>query len=141
MVVGRLSDLYAPARRRELGSLFIVGLAGALLLYIQAAPTGPAINFGAMALVGFFLFGPDSLISGATAQEMGGPRSAATAAGMINGMGSVGAVLQGRVTSVLSGRFGWNALYYFFVGLALVAAAMLRWGSGRKRVDGDEGSA
>jgi sugar phosphate permease len=41
---------------------------------------------------GALLYGPDSLLSGAAAQDLGGPNAAALAIGMINGLGSVGAV-------------------------------------------------
>ena len=38
-------------------------------------------------------FGPDSLISGAGAIDIGSPERAGTAVGVINGMGSCGALL------------------------------------------------
>ena len=41
--------------------------------------------FGAcLALIGFMLFGPDSLLSGAGAVDIGSPRTAVAAAGIIN---------------------------------------------------------
>jgi sugar phosphate permease len=45
-------------------------------------------------LIGFCLYGPDSLISGAGAIDVGSRKYAVAAAGMINGMGSLGPVLQ-----------------------------------------------
>jgi sugar phosphate permease len=78
-----------------------------------------------MAMVGFCLFGPDTLISGAAAQDLGGKHAAARAAGIINGLGSLGAVLQGVVTARVSEKFGWNALFYTFVLLALVSCLAL----------------
>jgi sugar phosphate permease len=77
------------------------------------------------ALVGAFLFGPDSLVSGAAAQDEGGPHAAATATGFVNGMGSLGAILQGVVTVQVSRLWGWQALFYVFVGLAVLAALCL----------------
>lgn len=44
--------------------------------------------------VGFFLSGPDTLVSGAVAIEAAPRGHAATGAGVVNGLGSVGAVLQ-----------------------------------------------
>ncbi|MFL5322222.1 MAG: MFS transporter [Myxococcaceae bacterium] len=128
VVIGIVSDRYFPNRRRSISSTFVFALAGALLLYTVLAPLGPFANFVGMALIGFCLFGPDALISGAAAQDLGGPAAAATVAGAINGMGSIGAVLQGRVTSTISTAYGWNALYYVFVALALIAAVALRLG-------------
>src|SRR5205085_1996534 len=78
-----------------------------------------------VALIGCLLVGPDSLLSGAAAQEAGGPEAAALAAGFVNGVGSVGALLQGWVTVAVQSAWGWSALFYGFVGLALLSAASL----------------
>jgi sugar phosphate permease len=126
IVVGLISDRYFSNRRRVLASRMIALLAVALLLYSRVAALGPAANFAGMALVGFCLFGPDALISGAAAQDIGGPAAAATAAGVINGLGSIGAILQGWITVGISQALGWGALFYFFVALALVSALALR---------------
>jgi sugar phosphate permease len=71
------------------------------------------------------LFGPDSLVSGAAAQDLGGPDASATAAGIINGMGSVGAIAQGFVTTWAAEAFGWSAVYRVLAGLAVVSVVAL----------------
>ena len=73
-------------------------------------------------LIGFVLFGPDALVSGVAAQDLGGTAAAGTAAGMINGIGSIGAVLQGLVTAFVAQRYGWDAMFVVFGGLSMVAA-------------------
>ena len=78
-----------------------------------------------MALVGFCLFGPDTLISGAAAQDLGGRHAVARVAGVVNGLGSLGAILQGRVTSGVTAAWGWNGLFMVFVGLAVLGAGIL----------------
>ena len=125
VLVGTVSDRWFGGRRGLAGLLGCLGLAAALLVYIAVARAGPAANFAGMALVGFFLFGPDALISGAAAQDAGGRAGTSTAAGWINGMGSIGAVLQGVLTAEVSRRLGWDALFVLFVGLALCAALAL----------------
>jgi OPA family sugar phosphate sensor protein UhpC-like MFS transporter len=127
VVVGLISDQWFRERRRQLASGMVVLLGGALLLYPRIATMGIAINFLGMALVGFCLYGPDALISGAAAQDLGGADATALAAGTINGMGSIGSVFQGRFTAMVSRDYGWNALFYSFVGMALFAAAVLRF--------------
>src|SRR5205814_860690 len=99
-----------------------LGLAGALYLYSLVAALGPAANFAGMALVGLMLFGPDALVSSTAAQDLGGEAGAGTAAGIINGVGSVGAIAQGWVTAQVAERWGWNALFQLFVALAVVCA-------------------
>jgi sugar phosphate permease len=137
IVVGFVSDRFFPGRRRYVAAFMVAGLAASLFLYTKLAPISGALNFAGMALVGFCLFGPDTLISGAAAQDIGGKHDVAKAAGFINGFGSVGAVLQGPVTSGVSATFGWNALFYVFVALAMVSSLALLIGSRPTPSEGD----
>jgi sugar phosphate permease len=82
-------------------------------------------NVCGLALIGACLFGPDSVISGAAAQDAGGPRAAATAAGLVNGVGSVGAILQGGLNAWVSRVYGWPAVFYVLILLAFASAAAL----------------
>jgi sugar phosphate permease len=103
----------------------LVLLAGALALFNQVAGTSTIVCVATLALVGFFLFGPDALISGAAAQDVGGKYAAGFAAGVVNGIGSMGAILQELVTKGVSAAYGWNALFLLFVVLALLSALCL----------------
>ena len=125
IVIGFISDKYFPGRRRYVASVMVAALAVALLLYTRLAPISVLLNFCGMALVGFCLFGPDTLISGAAAQDIGGKHDVAKAAGFINGFGSTGAIFQGLVTSGVSAKFGWDVLFYVFVALALLSSVAL----------------
>jgi sugar phosphate permease len=125
IVIGLLSDRLKHIPRSVIAASSLVCLAAALFLFLQVGASGRIANFVAMAIVGAFLFGPDALISAAAAQDAGGPLAAAQAAGIINGLGSIGGVLQESVTRGVSKAFGWNALFYVFVGLALLSAVGL----------------
>ncbi len=124
IVVGYVSDR-ASRSRAFVACCSLLGLAVAMYAYASVAYTSGAWHFGVLAVIGALLFGPDALISGAAAQDAGGPRGAATAAGMVNGIGSVGAFLQGALTVGVQEAFGWNALLLVFVGLSLMAALCL----------------
>lgn len=125
MLMGTLSDRNRRIPRSMFAAAWLVMLAGALFLYARIGASGMVTNFVVMALVGALLFGPDSLISGAAAQDAGGPYAAATAAGVVNGIGSVGAILQEYVTRGVSQRYGWDKLFYVFVALAMFSAICL----------------
>jgi sugar phosphate permease len=125
IVVGFLSDRYFPGRRRTIAAIMLALLAGALLLYTHLAPISATLNFIGMAIVGFCLFGPDTIIAGAAAQDLGGKRDVAKAAGFIDGLGSIGAILQGVVTSTISQKLGWDYLFYAFVAMAVFACIAL----------------
>ena len=125
IIVGWISDRLFPGRRGAIAAICTVGLALALALYGEVAHWGLWINFAAMALVGFCLFGPDSLISGVAAQDLGGPLAAATVAGFINGCGSIGAIAQGPLVAGVSERFGWQAVFQTLMLLAAISSVSL----------------
>jgi sugar phosphate permease len=103
----------------------LLGLAATLFVYARIEHASVAVHFACMAMVGALLFGPDALLSGAAAQDASGPEQAATATGLVNGMGSAGALLQGALTVGVQSAFGWNGLFYAFFVLALIACACL----------------
>jgi sugar phosphate permease len=122
--LGYLSDRSARSRSgMSMVSLLLLALV--LLGYARSAGGGAVFHGCAMALVGLLLFGPDSVLSGAAAQDAGGVRGAATAAGIVNAIGSLGGLCQGALTLGVEQRFGWNALFYAFFGLALLSALCL----------------
>src|SRR2546430_14746005 len=58
------------------------------------SPLAVAICFG---LVGFMLYGPDTLLCGAASVHVAGEKNAVAVAGLVNGLGSLGPVLQEEV--------------------------------------------
>jgi len=94
ITAGTISDRLLGGRRAGVAFVMITGLcASTVLLWLLGAHSLPAFGV-CIGLIGFNLYGPDSLISGAGAIDVGSRRHALAAAGIINGMGSVGPVLQ-----------------------------------------------
>src|SRR6185369_78585 len=108
-----------------LSMLSLLGLGLSLLLCAALPQHDIWLTVGALALVGALLFGPDSLLSGAAAQDVGGAAAAATATGLVNGVGSVGGMLEGLSLPAISAHFGWRAMFPLLSGLALCAALAL----------------
>jgi sugar phosphate permease len=79
----------------------------------------------AISMAGVFSFGPDTLLSGAGAQDIGEPKAAATASGLVDGIGHLGAIFSPYVVVFVSQRYGWDRLFYVLAGAAFLAAAML----------------
>ena len=69
-------------------------------------------------LVGFLMLGPYSYLAGAISLDLGGKQGGATACGIIDGVGYLGAILAGGSVARLSVDYGWAGA---FQGLALVA--------------------
>jgi sugar phosphate permease len=124
LVMGPLSDR-SRFGRAGLSALWLVGLAAALGAYAVLGQFGTVANVVLLGLIGALLFGPDSLLSGAAAMDAGGERALATSACFVNGLGSLGALLQGLVVPAIASHFGWRALFPIFVVLSLLAALVL----------------
>jgi sugar phosphate permease len=124
IAMGALSD------RQSLGR---VPLSAASLLCLAAALFGGAklvgdsvwLNVALFALIGAFLFAPDSILCGAAAQDAGGRNAAAMATGFVNGIGSIGALLVGILLPTLTKSYGWGALFPGLVGMAVLGALCL----------------
>ncbi len=125
IALGVLSDRWRSVSRATLSAASLFGLALALYGYTLVAHWGVLPSALALALVGALLFGPDALLSGAAAQDAGGPRAASTATGLVNGIGSLGAIVEGLAIPTLSAHFGWRALFPALVLSALAAVLAL----------------
>jgi sugar phosphate permease len=79
--------------------------------------SSPAVFVALLALIGFTQLGPDALLSGACAMDIGSRRQAALAAGVINGFGSLGPILQEPLIGWLKQTAGLNAVFTLLVGV------------------------
>ena len=84
---------------------FIMGI-GMVLGYVLVVlfggnPYALAICFGA---VGFMIYGPDTILSGAASVQVAGERNGVAVAGLVNGLGSLGPILQEEVIGRLMGN-------------------------------------
>ncbi len=125
VIIGIASDRLRRYSRSILAAIALVALAAAVVLFTSMDARSTLSNVFGLALIGASLFGPDALISGAAAQDAGGRYAAGMATGFVNGMGSVGAVLQGLLVPWMSETYGWSSLFSVFVGLAILAALCL----------------
>ena len=132
LAAGFASDYLFKARRFPISSIMLFGLAIVLFLQPYLSPLGIIPTIISIGLIGFFTFGPDSLMSGAAAMDMGKNHGAALAAGIINGVGSAGQLLSPFAVAYVSQKYGWNALFQLFVVVALIAALLLivKWNYG-----------
>lgn len=125
ILIGSIADRYFPENRVRLIVGLIATLAFTLYAYRAYADHGLLANTLLLALVGFFMFGPDTLISGACAQDIGGSTMTGSVAGFINGIGSLGAVLQGALTAHISMTWGFSSLFYVFFIIACISSSLL----------------
>lgn len=122
---GFLADRMFGRRRIAVAAVMSAGLVGALWLHSALGNQEVGVTYASMMLIGALLFGPDTLVSGAVSQDLGGPYAAALACGVINGLGSLGAICQGYMVDYVSDNYGWEALFSVFMVLAVVATLTL----------------
>jgi sugar phosphate permease len=125
VAAGYISDRFSQSRRAPVSAIMLCGF-GIVLLFEPALSryglVGTAI---AISLAGIFSFGPDTLLSGAGAQDIGEAKAAATASGLVDGIGHLGAIFSPYVVVCVSERFGWDRLFLVLAGAAFLAGAVL----------------
>jgi sugar phosphate permease len=107
--------------------MMLIGMVAGCLSLGLLGPLGLGWFAGSLVLIGFMLFGPDSLLSGAGAIDLGSPRMAVAMAGIINGMGSVGAVVQELLVSrmLTAGDGSMGPVFGLLAGASLVSLGAL----------------
>jgi sugar phosphate permease len=108
-----------------LSALGLLGLALSLFACARWVGANTWLNVALLAAIGAFLFAPDSILCGAAAQDAGGPRAAAMATGFVNGVGSIGAFVEGLTVPLLAKSLGWQALFPCLLAMALLGALCL----------------
>ena len=124
LVIGRLSDRWGPGRRSGVMTISLVLLLGAVLTLAHAHVTDPLGAAALIGLAGLFLLGPYSLLAGAIALDVAGRRGAATTAGVVDGVGYVGASLAALLLGSVSKRYGWSAAFDVIAGVTALALAL-----------------
>lgn len=124
-VIGWIADRYFKTERAKMMMPLFAMLAIVLYFYRDYAAASIFLNAIFIGLIGVFVFGPDALLSGACALDIGGKNLSGSAAGFINGMGSLGAIAQGLITAYVTTRWGWSSLFYLFVAIALLSSVIL----------------
>jgi sugar phosphate permease len=115
LVAGYWSDRIPGARRTPVIFLMTCGCLAATTAMWMIGLTSPVLFILLLGLVGFMAMGPDSLLSGAGAMDVGSRRQAAVAAGVINGLGSIGPILQEPAIGWLKQTKGLDSVFLLLV--------------------------
>ena len=124
IAIGALSDKQSLGRV-PLSAVSLLCLAATLFAGAKLVGDSVWLNVALFALIGAFLFAPDSILCGAAAQDAGGHRATSMATGFVNGVGSIGALLVGLTLPALTKSYGWGALFPGLVGMAVLGALCL----------------
>jgi len=125
LLAGYISDRFNQSRRAPVSAIMLAGFGIILLLEPTLSRFGLIGTAVSISLAGIFSFGPDTLLSGAGAQDIGEARVAATASGLVDGIGHLGAIFSPYVVVFVSERYGWDYLFFLLAGAAFLAGAVL----------------
>ncbi|MFI9604646.1 MFS transporter [Streptomyces sp. NPDC052043] len=122
IAVGWVSDRLFASRRVPPCVLALALLTAAMALFMPLTATGSVpVMIGVLAVIGLTVYAADSMISCVAAVDFGTDKGAGTAAGLVNGCGSVGAILGGLLPGFLSG----GVLFTGFAVAALLAGLLM----------------
>jgi len=125
VTAGYISDRFYQSRRAPVSAIMLCGFGVVLLCEPALTQFGLIGTAFAISCAGIFSFGPDTLLSGAGAQDIGEPKAAATASGLVDGIGHLGAIFSPYAVFFLSEHYGWDSLFYLLGGAAFLAGAVL----------------
>ncbi len=135
IVGGFWSDRIAGARRTPVIFWMMLGCLGCTSLLWFFGLSSAIFFIVLLGLIGFTAMGPDSLLSGACAMDAGNRRQAALAAGIINGLGSFGPIVQEPVIGWLKQTAGVNSVLMLLVGVVFLTTVgsflLMRYERGR----------
>lgn len=130
LLTGYLSDRFFASRRAGVSLAMMIGMTAATGMLVSYGDSGVAVFIVLLGLVGLTLYGPDALLTGAGAIDIGGRRAATFAAAVISGFGSLGPVVQELVIAKLYDPKDLGPVYVLLFTSAAFAAlfcAALVW--------------
>jgi len=133
---GFVSDRLFKGKRSFLSFLMLFLMAMSFIFMYTMGSTSLLYFTISMAMTGFMLYGPDSLISGVGAIDVGTKKGALVAAGIINGTGSIGPIFQEEIIGWLYEKYDHNLIPIFilFMVVSLITAfvTFLLWMRSKK---------
>jgi sugar phosphate permease len=120
VVAGYWSDRTANARRTPVIFWMTAGCLVFTCAMWLVGLSSPVLFVALLGFIGFTAMGPDSLLSGACAMDVGSRRQAALAAGVINGFGSIGPILQEPAIGWLKQTKGLDAVFELLVAIVFL---------------------
>jgi sugar phosphate permease len=125
LLSGYLSDQWMGGRRFPVGALMMFGLSMACFLHPMVASSGRWANIIGIGVIGALTFGPDVLMAGAGTVDVVRRQVAATAAGYVNGVGTLGQAISPWLASYVAEQFGWDRVFQTLAVFALLGGMVL----------------
>lgn len=129
---GWLTDRLGGRRAPVIAIMLFIsaGLSWAFWSTTQAAAAageqqGFLVPFLLLGGIGFFLYGPHLLMGATIAMDLGSRKAAATASGVIDWLGYMGAAVAGVGTAWTKTYWGWSGAFALWIGAAILAGLLM----------------
>ncbi len=137
---GWVSDVLFGGKRAPVCAAMLSGLALLCVGFVPLAAGSTLTATLLLAAAGFMIYGPDAIISGATAIDVAHPKAAAAASGFVMAMGNLGSALVAGfgVGFILDQSHGaWGPVFITLAVLAALSAGMmtLLWNAGQQKAN------
>ncbi len=126
LAAGWACERVGSRSQTQVGMVMLLALALTCWAFPRISTAGSWASFAALLAVGFLTFGPHMLIVTALPPVLVTRQASSSVTGFIDAVGYGGAALTGGVSGMLIDTLSWSAAFYFWVGGALLAAAMMR---------------
>ncbi|MDR0417849.1 MAG: MFS transporter [Puniceicoccales bacterium] len=113
ILAGWASDQIFKGQRNRTSFYFMIILITLLFLFWKMSGLSQSINTMFLFLMGFFIYGPQTLV-GISGAELGSKRAAAAANGLTGTFGYLGGAVSGVGVGKVADLWGWDAVFLFF---------------------------
>jgi sugar phosphate permease len=134
ILAGWASDRIFKGQRNRTSFYFMILLITLLFLFWKIPSSSQIVNTIFLFLMGFFIYGPQTLV-GISGAELGSKRAAAAANGLTGTFGYLGGAVSGVGVGKVADLWGWDAVFLFF-GICAVLGTfffILNWNQNSQR--------
>lgn len=125
MLATYISNRYFQARRYPVAAMMLFALGFTSLMEPLVSMMGWWASAVSISLMGFLVYGPDTLMVSTAVLESVPHREAGRAIAFVNGIGSAGQMLSPFLVTRFAYHYGWDNLFNFLLATSLVAAAIM----------------
>jgi sugar phosphate permease len=122
---GWMTDRFFQSRRAPVVVVQLVLLAAFTFVFPHLPRGHMWLSVGFLMLIGATTYGPDVLMAGTLAMDVGTRKAAGSAAGLIDSLGYVGASVTAVMSGWLADHVGWSWAFVLWAGGALLAAGLM----------------
>jgi OPA family sugar phosphate sensor protein UhpC-like MFS transporter len=129
LCAGWASDYCFKARRGPVNVIFAIAMILGIFFFWSIPPGNPWLDYLALFLIGFAIFGPQMMI-GMVAAELSPKQAASTSTGFVGTFAYIGAAVAGYPLGKVTQDWGWEGYFLFMIICSSVSVLLLipMWG-------------